>query len=84
MDQVEDRRPLRCSACGSSALEQGFLYNRAQYSGGHDMWVSGIPDMGLTHRPRRLNARKTGYVMAFRCRDCFHLDYYVPRLQLGT
>ncbi|WP_157435743.1 hypothetical protein [Actinospica robiniae] len=83
MDQVEDSRPLRCTACGSSALEAGFLYNRAQYSGGRDLWVSGAPDMGVMGKPRGLNARRTGYVVVFRCRDCWHLEHYVPELRLG-
>lgn len=77
MDHVEDSRPLRCTACGSSALEQGFLNNKGQYSGGHDRWVSGTAEVGMGNKPKRMGLRKSGYVIAIRCRDCSHLDLYV-------
>ena len=75
---MEDKRPLHCTACGSTSLEKGFIQAEARQSSGLGRWISGVYQASLfTMAPRDMKQRTQGPVVAYRCRSCSHLEQFV-------
>jgi hypothetical protein len=64
-----------CSACHATALEDGFLEDRGQGSGGFGRWISGPLELGLLGGAKKAG-RPTYAVQAMRCSVCGHLDLW--------
>jgi pyruvate/2-oxoglutarate dehydrogenase complex dihydrolipoamide acyltransferase (E2) component len=67
------RKERRCTQCGSTELEPGFLTDRGQ--GSFSQWVAGRLETGILGGPRLLGRRRLD-IMAARCVLCDHLELY--------
>lgn len=76
--RVEDRIPLPaapCTACGSDAVEQGFIEDGGSGTTGYVRWIPG--ELGAREFGAVEGMRRPRYeVVTFRCTQCFHLDEY--------
>jgi hypothetical protein len=64
-----------CSACQSTTLEDGFLEDAGQGSGGFGRWIPGALELGLLGGAKK--AGKPRYAIhATRCSACSHLDLW--------
>ncbi len=65
---------IRCTHCGSTDLEQGFVYTAANSTSGVGRWYSGIFERRtFTNFIRGKRERRQGAVITFRCTVCSHL-----------
>jgi predicted nucleic-acid-binding Zn-ribbon protein len=64
-----------CTQCGNQALEDGFIEDMGQASQGYARWVAGPLKRGVFGGARRLG-RLRREILAFRCRECGHLELY--------
>jgi hypothetical protein len=72
------RKERRCTQCGSTELEPGFLIDRGQ--GSFSQWVAGRLETGILGGPRLIGRRRIN-IKAARCVLCDHLELYatLPR-----
>jgi hypothetical protein len=75
---MEDRKPMHCTACGSTDLEKGFIQTEARQSTGLGRWISGVYKSSLlSNAPKGMKERLQGAVVSYRCRRCSHLEQFV-------
>ena len=65
-----------CSACGSAALEAGFIEDNGEGSRGFARWIPGALELGIFGGARRAGRQRFA-IHSFRCLTCHHLDLYV-------
>ena len=65
---------MRCSQCGATDLEPGWLPEWGQ-DGGYTRWVAGALKLGVLGRAK-IFRRKKLTVSAFRCQRCSHLELF--------
>ncbi|WP_232734020.1 hypothetical protein [Kitasatospora sp. CB02891] len=74
-------KELKCTHCGSSGLDQGFVEDRGEGSRGDARWIAGPLERGLFGGARRFG-RPHFQIDAFRCPQCGHLELFA-RQQLS-
>jgi hypothetical protein len=67
------RRGRRCTQCGSTELETGFVTDRVQ--GSFSQWVAGRIETGILGGTRLMGRRRIN-IKAARCVVCHHLELY--------
>ncbi|MFI0357366.1 hypothetical protein [Actinomadura sp. 9N407] len=65
---------MRCTHCGATELQPGYLEDTGQASRGFVRWVAGPPEMGIRRAKRW--GRKRFQVEVFRCPQCSHLESF--------
>ena len=65
----------KCAACGSPALQPGFIMDSGQSAQGFSAWVEGELERGI-FGGAKLMGRPKYVVEAYRCGDCFFLNHY--------
>ncbi|MFD8492993.1 hypothetical protein [Amycolatopsis sp. NPDC059657] len=69
---------MKCAACGSTALDQGFVMDSGEGSGGYSRWIAGPLKRGILGGAKLMG--KTRHpIAAFACRQCHFLNSYVVR-----
>jgi hypothetical protein len=66
---------VRCTQCGASGLEEGFIEDSGQSSKGYARWVAGSLRRGLLGRARLMGLPRWR-IRAFRCPGCSHLELF--------
>ena len=66
---------LRCTLCGSTKLQQGFIEDSGQSARGFARWVSGRLERNV-FGGAKLFGRPRLQVHAFRCTGCTHLELF--------
>ncbi|GAA4880180.1 hypothetical protein [Kitasatospora terrestris] len=69
---------LRCTHCGNTGLDQGFVEDSGQGSLGYARWVAGPLERGPLGGAKRLG-RPRFQIDAFRCPHCGHLELFAMR-----
>ncbi|MFD7729144.1 hypothetical protein ACFV6F_01995 [Kitasatospora phosalacinea] len=67
--------PIRCSHCGHTGLDQGFIEDDGQSSQGDARWIPGAVEHGPLGGARRFG-RPRLQIDAFRCPACGHLELF--------
>lgn len=67
---------LKCTACGTGAMTEGFLDDSGQSSRGYTRWISGPLTKGIFGGARH-RGRDKERLVAYRCDRCNHVDMYV-------
>jgi DNA-directed RNA polymerase subunit RPC12/RpoP len=66
---------IRCTHCGTTALQPGFVEDRGQGSMGYTQWIAGALERGPLGNARRMG-RPRSQIDAFRCPQCGHLELF--------
>ncbi|MBT2457365.1 hypothetical protein [Streptomyces sp. ISL-86] len=66
---------LRCTHCGTTGLEPGFVEDAGQNSRGYARWIAGALERGPFGGARRWG-KPTWQIDAFRCPNCAHLELF--------
>lgn len=66
---------LKCAACQSTSMSEGFLEDGGQNAYGYTRWISGPIKIGVLGAARRMGREKRP-VLAYRCNDCSHVQLY--------
>jgi hypothetical protein len=66
----------RCTACGGTELEPGFLEDAGENSRGFLRWIPGPLERGMFGGARRMG-KPRHEVATLRCQNCSHLELYV-------
>ena len=69
---------IRCTCCGTTGLQQGFILDNAPAGRGDTRWVAGLIErgpLGRARTARRLHLR----IDAFRCHTCGHLEMFATQ-----
>jgi hypothetical protein len=67
---------MKCTHCGASDLEPGFIEDDGEHSRGYARWIAGPLQRGPLGGARRLG-KKRAPIDAFRCLGCGHLELFV-------
>ncbi|WP_067818575.1 hypothetical protein [Nocardia inohanensis] len=68
----------RCTHCGGSDLETGFLDDSGDSSAGYTRWIPGPLEVGIFGGAKRMGKPRF-QVHAFRCKSCTHLELFAPQ-----
>ncbi|MDN3359118.1 hypothetical protein [Actinomadura sp. DC4] len=66
---------LKCTYCGATGLEPGFILDSGGGSPGYTRWVEGRLERGV-FGGAKLARRPKWRVEAFRCPRCLHLEMF--------
>lgn len=66
---------IRCTQCGTTGLEAGFVLDAGEGSRGFARWVAGALEKGPLGGARR-SGRAKRQIDAYRCPNCSHLELY--------
>jgi hypothetical protein len=66
---------IKCTQCGGTDLERGFIEDSGQSSQGYARWIEGALERGLFGGAKRMG-RPRRTVDAWRCRACAHLELF--------
>ncbi|MGW0479188.1 hypothetical protein [Nonomuraea sp. NPDC003214] len=69
---------FRCTHCGTTGLQAGFIMDSGQYSQGFANWVEGALERGV-FGGAKLAGRPRWEIDAYRCPRCFHLELFAGR-----
>ncbi len=71
---------IRCTQCGTSQLEEGFVLDAGEGSRGYTRWVQGALEKGPLGNARRMGRTKR-QIEAYRCPKCGHLELFATEVQ---
>jgi hypothetical protein len=71
-------RSAKCSSCGGTALEPGFIEDSGEGSRGYARWIAGPLERGIFGGARRMGKQRW-QIEAFRCTSCGHLDLFAHK-----
>lgn len=66
---------MKCTYCGSTGLEPGFVRDSGEGSRGYTQWVEGTLERGILGGARQLG-RPHWLIQTFRCPRCKHLEMF--------
>jgi hypothetical protein len=66
---------IRCTQCGATGLEPGFVEDQGEGSRGFARWVQGALERGPLGGAKRLG-RPRWCIEAHRCPSCGHLELF--------
>ena len=66
---------LRCTLCGSTDLQEGFVEDSGQYARGFARWVAGPLQRGVLGGAKLFGKHRLE-IHAFRCTNCTHLELF--------
>lgn len=66
---------MKCTYCGSTGLEPGYIRDSGEGSQGYTRWVEGTLERGLFGGAKVLG-RQQWQVQVFRCPKCMHLEMF--------
>lgn len=66
---------IKCTQCGVSGLEEGFVEDRGEGSHGYTRWVAGPLERGIFGGAKRMG-RQRRIIEAHRCPKCGHLELF--------
>ncbi|MBP2706437.1 hypothetical protein JOL79_21740 [Microbispora sp. RL4-1S] len=66
---------MKCTQCGSTDLDSGFIEDSGERSKGYSRWIAGPLEIGLLGGARRLGKPRWA-IEAFRCVQCSHLELF--------
>ncbi|XRQ16149.1 hypothetical protein ACN3XK_36360 [Actinomadura welshii] len=66
---------LRCTLCGGTSFQEGFIEDSGQIARGFARWVAGPLQRGILGGAK-LVGRPRLQVHAFRCTGCTHLELF--------
>ncbi|MGH3392651.1 MAG: hypothetical protein ACRDOO_27610 [Actinomadura sp.] len=69
---------LRCSQCGTTGLEPGFVEDSGEGSRGYARWIAGPLERGVLGGAKRMG-RPRWQIDAHRCPQCSHLELFAAR-----
>jgi hypothetical protein len=69
---------FRCTHCGETGLEPGFIKDGGEHAQGFAQWVEGELERGI-FGGAKLMGRPKWQVDAYRCPRCFHLELFAGR-----
>lgn len=72
---MTDRPPLKCTMCGETGLEEGFLEDLAQ-GNSYGKWIPGPLQLGILGGPKVFGKPRFA-IEAWRCTACSHLELFV-------
>ena len=72
---VSGMNEIKCTQCGVTGLEPGFIEDRGQGAQGFSQWISGPLEVGFLGGARRMG-RQRWAVHAVRCPRCMHLELF--------
>ncbi|MFC8723049.1 hypothetical protein [Kitasatospora sp. NPDC057198] len=67
--------PIRCTHCGHTGLDQGFIEDDGRDSQGDARWIPGPVEHGPLGGARRFGRARV-QIDAFRCPLCGHLELF--------
>jgi hypothetical protein len=67
----------KCTYCGATGLEPGFIQDSGQGSQGYTRWVEGALERG-PFGGAKVMGRPKWRVEVFRCGQCAHLEMFAP------
>lgn len=70
---------IRCTQCGATELEPGFIEDTAEVSSGYTRWVEGPLKIGGFSGAAKRRGRSRRPVHAYRCTQCDHLELFARR-----
>ncbi len=65
----------RCTRCGATGREPGFVEDSGQGSRGYARWIAGPLQLGLPGGAKRAG-RPHWRIDSYRCPDCSHLELF--------
>ncbi|TDB77615.1 hypothetical protein E1264_37370 [Actinomadura sp. KC216] len=66
---------LRCTLCGSTTMQEGFVEDSGQAARGFARWVAGPLERGLLGGAKLFGKHRL-QIHAFRCANCTHLELF--------
>lgn len=66
---------IRCTQCGTTGLEDGFVMDSGEGARGFARWVAGVLEKGPLGGARTMGRTKR-QIDAYRCPRCSHLELY--------
>lgn len=66
---------IRCTHCGATGLEQGFIDDAGENSRGYAQWIEGALERGIFGGAKRMG-RPHWQIDAYRCPNCSHLELF--------
>lgn len=66
---------MKCTYCGSTGLEPGFIRDAGEGAGGDSRWVEGDLERGVLGGAK-LMGRPKRQISAYRCPRCWHLELF--------
>jgi DNA-directed RNA polymerase subunit RPC12/RpoP len=69
---------LKCTQCGATGLEPGFIEDSGEGSRGYARWIAGPLERGLLGGAKR-KGRARWQIDAHRCPQCSHLELFANR-----
>lgn len=70
---------VKCTQCGVTGLEQGFVQDAGGGSLGYARWIEGPLELGRVQGGAKLSGRPSWQIDAFRCPSCMHLELFAAR-----
>jgi hypothetical protein len=67
---------MKCTYCGSTGLEPGFVMDSGEGSPGFSRWVEGRLERGSVFGGAKVRGRAKRQVSAYRCPRCAHLELF--------
>lgn len=65
----------KCTQCGGTELEPGFIEDAGQASQGYARWIRGPLERGVFGRAKRMG-KERWRIDAYRCVPCGHLELF--------
>ncbi|RFU85451.1 hypothetical protein DSC45_06705 [Streptomyces sp. YIM 130001] len=69
---------IRCTQCGTTGLEPGFVEDLGQGARGYSRWIAGALERGVFGGAKRMG-RPRWQIDAHRCPKCGHLEMFAVR-----
>ena len=67
---------MKCTYCGTTGLEEGFVMDTGERSPGFSRWVEGPLERGALFGGAKVMGRPKRQVLAYRCPRCAHLELF--------
>ncbi|MFJ6632691.1 hypothetical protein ACIQMR_15060 [Streptomyces sp. NPDC091376] len=66
---------MKCTQCGTTDLEPGFVEDAGEHSRGYARWIAGPLERGILGGAKRMG-RPRWQIDAYRCPKCGHLELF--------
>ena len=69
---------IKCTQCGASGLEPGFVEDTGEGTRGYARWIAGPLERGPFGGAKRMG-RQRWQIDAYRCPQCAHLELFASQ-----